>query len=472
MNWLSWSRKAYQATRCSLKRNLLRPGVESLENRCLLSSNFLQTNLVSDIAGVAATTDPQLINPWGLTASSSSPFWVSDNQTGFSTLYNSQGTKPGLVVSIPSASNSPFNHATPTGTVFNTDTNPSDFNVTDSGTTRAAIFLFDTLDGTIDGWNGASTNAVIAVQNPGAIYTGLAIDTSATAGNTLLYAADWGKGTVDVFNGSFQQIDQTAFQDKDIPSSFRPFNVQDIGGNIYVTYAQFDPTTGADSGTGGFVAQFSRDGQLEMTIKNHGHLNSPWGVAMAPAGFGDLGGDLLVGNFGDGRINAFDSHGHFVTQLRDGSGKPIAIENLWALRFGNGGLAGNANTLFFTAGPRRPSLVRPMGFSAHCKPFRILASTPLSCPIWRTLRHKPFPRFHPTVTLTRMALLSSPRGSRRAAFFRLATSWSPISMPAAAFKGREQRLSASLPRADNRSFSRDLQGWDSRPRSGCSRAGS
>jgi len=348
-SWLSRSWRFVRADRPGFKRASLRPTVESLENRCLLSSNFLQTNLVSDIAGLAATTDKQLINPWGLTSSDSGPFWISDNQTGFSTLYNGQGVKQGLVVTIPSAPKSPFTHSTPTGTVFNTDTNKSDFNVTDSGVTARAIFLFDTLDGTIDGWNGASTNAIIApVNNPGAIYTGLAIDTNAT--NTLLYAADWGKGTVDVFNGNFQQVDQSAFQDKHIPSSFRPFNVQDIGGTIVVTYAQFDPTTGADTGTGGFVAEFTRDGQLEATIKSHGHLNSPWGVALAPAGFGDLGGDLLIGNFGDGHINAFDSHGHFVAELKDGAGKPITIENLWALRFGNGGKAGSMNTLFFTAG--------------------------------------------------------------------------------------------------------------------------
>jgi uncharacterized protein (TIGR03118 family) len=329
----------------------VKPNVEMLENRCLLSSNFLQTNLVSDIPGLAATTDPQLINPFGITAGSGGPFWVSDNQVGLSTLYDGQGNKFGLVVNIPSAPSSPFSHATPTGTVFNTDPNKSDFNVTDSGVTGPAFFLFDTLDGTISGWNGASDNAVLSpVTIPGAIFTGLAIDTSTTFGNTLLYAADWGKGTVDVFNGSFQQIDQTTFQDKDIPSDFRPFNVQDLGGNIFVTYAQFDPTTGADTGNGGFVAEFTRDGQLEMTIKSHGHLNSPWGLAMAPAGFGDVGGDLLVGNFGDGHINAFDSHGHFVEQLKVGPGKPFEVEDLWGIRFGNGGLAGSTNTLFFTAG--------------------------------------------------------------------------------------------------------------------------
>jgi uncharacterized protein (TIGR03118 family) len=234
--------------------------------------------------------------------------------------------------------------------VFNTDPNSGDFNVTDAGTTSPSIFLFDTLDGLIVGWNGANSNAVMAVHTPGAIYTGLAIDTSATAGNTLLYAADWGKGTVDVFNGSFQQVDQGAFQDPAIPAGFRPFNVQDVGGTIVVTYAQFDPATGADTGTGGFVAEFSRTGVLQTTLTGAGHFNSPWGVALAPQGFGSLGGDLLIGNFGDGHINAFHAHGNFVTTLTDAAGQPITIGNLWALQFGNGNAAGSANTLFFTAG--------------------------------------------------------------------------------------------------------------------------
>ena len=334
------------------RTHFVRPRLEILENRLAPSADFVQTNLVSDIPGFAATTDPQLINPWGLTASSTGPFWVSDNQTGLATIYNGQGVKQGLTVTIPSASGSTFTHATPTGAVLNTDPNTSDFQVTAGGKTASSIFLFDTLDGTIDGWNGASTNAVIAVQTPGAVYTGLAIDTSPTAGNTLLYAADWGKGIVEVYNGSFQQVDVGAFQDKAIPSNFRPFNVQDINGNIFVTYAQFDPTTGADTGTGGYVAEFTRDGVLEATLTGDGHFNSPWGVALAPAGFGNLGGDLLIGNFGDGTINAFNPNNHFqfVTTLQDGSGEPITIGNLWDLRFGNGGTAGSPNTLFFTAG--------------------------------------------------------------------------------------------------------------------------
>jgi uncharacterized protein (TIGR03118 family) len=336
-------------TKPTVRRHRSRLALEELEARDLRAA-FIQTNLVSDIAGLAAFTDPQLINPWGLTASGNSPFWVSDNQNGLSTLYNGQGMKGGLVVGIPSAANSPFTHPTPTGTVFNTDPNAGDFKVTAAGTNAASIFLFDTLDGTISGWNGTGTNAVIApVTNPGAIYTGLAIDT--TAANTQLYAADWGKGTVDVFNGTFQQIDQGAFQDAAIPNTFRPFNVQDINGNIFVTYAQFDANTGADTGTGGFVAEYNRDGVLQMTITGNGQFNSPWGVALAPAGYGALGGDLLVGNFGDGHINAFNlGTGQFVAALTDTAGNPIAITNLWAIRFGNGGAAGSPNTLFFTAG--------------------------------------------------------------------------------------------------------------------------
>jgi uncharacterized protein (TIGR03118 family) len=354
VTWIRSRTRSRRTRPAHRKPGTFRPVVEGMEERCLLSNNFLQTNLVSDIAGLAATTDPQLINPWGLTSSGGSPFWVSDNQTGFSTLYNGQGAKQGLVVNIPNLPGSGFTHATPTGTVFNTDTNSTDFQVTDGTTKARSIFLFAALDGTIDGWNGASNNAINAVPaSNGSIYTGLAIDTSTSAGNTLLYAADWWNDSVNTFNSSFTQINKGAFQDPAIPSDFHPFNVQDLNGHIFVTYAQFDPATSADTGTGGFVAEFTRDGALETTIKGDGHFNSPWGVALAPAGFGDFGGDLLVGNFGgDGHINAFDPkhHFHFAGALRDGAGTPIAIGNLWALRFGNGGAAGSPNTLFFTAG--------------------------------------------------------------------------------------------------------------------------
>jgi uncharacterized protein (TIGR03118 family) len=326
-----------------------RPAVEALEDRRLMASHFLQTNLVSDIPGFAANTDPQLINPWGLTASGKGPFWVSDNQNGLSTLYDGAGNKQGLTVNIPTATPTTFMHATPTGVVFNTDPIKTDFNVTDAGTTSKPFFLFDTLDGTIDGWNGADENAAVALQTPGAVYTGLAIDTSLSAGDTLLYAADWGKNTVEVYNGSFQQVDVGSFQDSAVPKGFRPFNVQDVNGTIVVTYAKFDSRSGADSGTGGYVAEFSRDGVLQMTIHSP-VMNSPWGVAQAPAGFGDFGGDLLIGNFGNGTIDAFDASGNFKGPLTGANGQPISIENLWALRFGNGFNGGDANTLYFTAG--------------------------------------------------------------------------------------------------------------------------
>jgi uncharacterized protein (TIGR03118 family) len=219
----------------------------------------------------------------------------------------------------------------------------------------SAAFLFDTLDGTISAWNFGvdRNNAKIKVTTPGAVYTGLAIDS--TPGQApLLYAANWAGRSIDVFDQNFAPAHLTGnFTDPNIPSSYHPFNVQELGGLIYVTYAKFDPTTGVDAaGHGhGFVDVFTRDGVLQKFLVAHNHLDSPWGLAMAPQGFGNLGGDLLVGNFGDGTIHAFNpNNGDFVGTLRDASGHPIAIENLWALRFGNGGGAGSTNTLFFTAG--------------------------------------------------------------------------------------------------------------------------
>jgi uncharacterized protein (TIGR03118 family) len=319
---------------------------------------FLETNLVSNVQGMAATFDPSLVNPWGLTASSSSPFWVSDNNTGLSTLYNGQGTKVPLTVTIPAATAGA--QGTPTGTVANPVANGFEVTKMVNGkpVTAASVFLFATLDGTISGWspnldpNNAPTDDVIAVTNPKAEFTGLTLD--ATTGlPPRLYAADWAGNSVDVFDQNFQPVDKGAFKDRAIPSDFHVFNVQDQSGLIYVTYAKFDPKTGVDaSGPGnGFVDVFSRDGVLQNHLVSHDHLNSPWGLALAPAGFGDFGGDLLVGNFGDGTIHAYDPHnGHFEGTLRDAAGKPITIENLWALRFGNNAGSGSSNTLFFTAG--------------------------------------------------------------------------------------------------------------------------
>jgi uncharacterized protein (TIGR03118 family) len=362
-NWLRDLRKAFcvlswsgdRATTVPAARKPIRLGLEKLEDRCVPANAFLQTNLTSNLPGLAQNLDANLINPWGLTSGPGGPFWVSDNQTGVATLYNGQGNPQSLIVNIPTNPNDspPQPHATPTGTVFNTA--GGGFDVIAGNDKTSAVFLFDTLDGAIAAWNPGVNlhNAVPKVKEAGAVFTGLAIDAGAAPGQGQLYAADWGKGTVDVFDSKFNQIDQGAFQDKKIPSGFRPFNVQDIGGLLYVTYAKFDPTTGADlSGAGnGFVDVYNRDGVLQQRLIRHGQLDSPWGLAVAPQGFGDFGGDLLVGNFGDGHINAYDPHnGHFIGQLKDATGKPITEENLWALRFGNGNGAGAANTLFFTAG--------------------------------------------------------------------------------------------------------------------------
>ena len=320
--------------------------------------SFLQTDLVSNVQGMAATFDPSLVNPWGLSASGTSPFWVSDNNTGLSTLYNGQGMKVPLTVTIPAATAGA--QGTPTGTVANPVSNGFEVTKVVNGkpVTAAPAFLFATLDGTISGWspnldpNNAPTDDVIAVTNPNEVYTGLTLD--ATTGlPPRLYAADWSGNTVDVFDQNFKPVDKGAFQDPKIPSDFHVFNVQDLNGLIYVTYAKFDPATGVDaSGPGnGFVDVFSRDGVLLNHLISHDHLDSPWGLAIAPAGFGSFGGDLLVGNFGDGTIHAYDpNNGHFEGTLRDAAGKPIQIENLWALRFGNNAGSGSSNTLFFTAG--------------------------------------------------------------------------------------------------------------------------
>jgi uncharacterized protein (TIGR03118 family) len=302
---------------------------------------YRQVNLISDIDGVARITDMNLVNPWGLAAGAKTPLWVADNGTDVSTFYTGgiHGSIPvpnQLVVSIPGGA--------PTGAVFNPT---SDFNVGGA----PAKFIFDSEAGMVTAWNGG--NAAQTVQTvPDAIYKGLAIGRSSN-GNEL-FASNFHAGTIDVFDSSFQpvKLPPGAFMDQNIPSGYGPFGIQELNGRLYVTYAKQDPDKEDDvKGPGlGFVDVYSNDGVLLRRVASMGPLNAPWGLVIAPRDFGPFSGDLLVGNFGDGAISAFDRRtGAFEGQLMNRDGNVIKINGLWGLRFGNGVFA-TPDDLVFSAG--------------------------------------------------------------------------------------------------------------------------
>jgi len=361
------------------------------------SGTVLQTNLVSNLPGVAAVLDPNLVNAWGISENTTSPFWISDNGAGLSTLYQVPGasntpvsTVP-LVVKIPSPGS--LSGGTPTGTVFNSGLASGAFPISGLDNTghpasAPSVFLFATEDGTISGWNpgidpsgqfsgpgGASAQAVLAVNHsPNAIYKGLAIATSTTPiiaadadSSSVLYATDFHGGSVEVFDTKFNQVmtlPAGAFHDPDLPAGYAPFNVEVLGGKVYVTYALQDADREDDVAgpQHGFVDVFNLDGTAGLSggtvrLISRGTLDSPWSLAIAPTGFAGVsnpsnGPVLLVGNFGDGHISAFDaSTGTPLGQLTDPDGEPIAIDGLWALKVGNGGAGGATDTVYFTAGP-------------------------------------------------------------------------------------------------------------------------
>jgi uncharacterized protein (TIGR03118 family) len=327
-----------------------------------------------NVTHIAKFFDPNLVNPWGIATSATSPFWIADNGTSVSTLYNTAGTPLSLVVSIPSPGDPLGASGTPTGIAFNTAAAQGAFKISGvtSGNlpvTAPAAFLFATEDGTILGWNPAvnpsgfdplkaGKYAIIAANPPGAAYKGLALATD-TDGTTRLYATNFGTGTVDVFDTSFQLVPSIpAFFDPKLPRGYAPFNIVPITVNgttrMFVTYAVKDAETGDDvSGEShGIVDTFELDGTGIQRFAQHGQLNSPWGVALAPAGFGRLGGTLWIGNFGNGHIDAYDpTTGRFIDKVRNSHGQAIVIDGLWAIKFGNGGNGGSPNTLYFTAGP-------------------------------------------------------------------------------------------------------------------------
>jgi uncharacterized protein (TIGR03118 family) len=308
-------------------------------------AQYVQTNLTSDIPGLAAHTDPQLKNAWGMSFAPTSPFWISDAGTGVATLYDGTGAKLALTVTIPGPGGGV--PGVPTGQVFN---NAGAFALPNGAN---ATFMFASATGTISGWNGpAGTTAITAVNgSPGSSYTGLAI--AGTGATARLYAANFGTGVVDVFNGSFAQLSTGGFVDPTLPAGYAPFNVQNVGGNIVVTYALKNPLTGDDvAGAGhGFVDVYDQSGVLLRRVASDAVLNSPWGVTLAPVGFGPFGGALLVGNFGDGTIHAYDFFtGALLGGLTGTNGAPIVNDGLWALAFRTGGAGVDPNALYFTAG--------------------------------------------------------------------------------------------------------------------------
>jgi len=315
-------------------------------------NQYTVTNLVSDQSGVAATQDPNLVNAWGLVAGPQTPWWVANNHSDTSTIYDGDGHPFSLVVKVAGA---------PTGAVFN---GGSQFVVSHNGESGPSVFMFATESGTIRGWDPAvptpvpSTKSFIVVNrsHQGAIFKGLAIANTAAGGR--IYATDFHNGKVDVFDSSFDAVKiPGAFQDPGIPDGFAPFGIQTIAGRIFVTYAMQDANAEDDvAGRGlGFVDVYSLSGKLLGRVASRGHLNAPWGLAIAPSTFGEFSGDLLVGNFGNGQINAFEMEGVGNTdhqgKLMGTNDKPITIDGLWALEFGNGNIAGPTDSLFFTAGP-------------------------------------------------------------------------------------------------------------------------
>ena len=328
-------------------------------------TSYLRTNLVSDIPGVANFSDSNLVNAWGIVnAGDTGPIWIADNGTGLSTVYDGEGVafpaNSPLVVIIPTPPNSPAGAvAAPTGVVFNST---NSFVVSAGGKSGASRFIFATEDGTISGWNPAvdPTHAILAVNNSGpgasanrtnlgAVYKGLAIGNNGSG--DFIYATNFRDGVVEIYNAQFQFV--KSFTDSGIPSGFAPFGIRNISGKLFVTYAKQDAKHHDDvKGPGnGFIDIFDLNGNLMSEFAAQGTFDSPWGMAVAPMNFGQFSGSLLVGNFGDGRINAFSqATGTLLGQLQDTFGNPMTINGLWGLNFGNGAHQAPTTTLFFTAG--------------------------------------------------------------------------------------------------------------------------
>jgi len=319
--------------------------------------HYIQTDLVSNVATAPVVADANVRNAWGLVHGATTPWWISNNATGTSTLVNASTmpvTIPPLVVTIPAAPGT-NGLGTPTGVAFNGS--KTDFLLAPM---TPALFIFVTEDGTVSAWSSGNTAVIKAdnsekpSRNHGAVYKGVTI--GEMNGSHFLFAANFRSGRIDVFDSKFKQVhlDDDAFRDDAIPRGFAPFNIQGVGRNLYVTYAKQDDMKHDEvAGAGlGFVDVFSTRGRLLARLQHGSWLNAPWGVAVAPAYFGEFSHAVLVGNFGDGTIAAFNAvTGKFIGNILKGDGTRLKIDGLWALAFGNGGASGPGNTLFFTAGP-------------------------------------------------------------------------------------------------------------------------
>jgi uncharacterized protein (TIGR03118 family) len=312
---------------------------------------FVLRNLVADPGFPAAAHDPQLVNAWGLAASATGPWWTSNEARGSSTLYAGNGHKQALTISVPCG---------PTGVVFN---GGPGFAVRGGGTSGPARFLYACEDGTIRGWsptvpNGWSAQAEIAVDGSGtaAVFKGVALATLPD-GSRRLYATDFHNGRILAFDSRWRLVALPGgFRDPSIRTGYAPFNLLVAGSRIFVSYAEPAPVDGNDSPKGGFLDEFDLQGRLLARIGRGSPLDEPWGLAIAPRGFGTLGGALLVGNFGSGRINAYRPSGdgwRYAGQLRTPGGKPLVVSGLWGIAFGTGGMSGPKTTLFVAAGPHR-----------------------------------------------------------------------------------------------------------------------
>lgn len=327
-------------------------GLLTLATALSAQQHYTQTNLVSNIPGMAPVTDPNLVNPWGMSRGTTSPWWVSDNGAGVSTLYLGTGTAAPLVVTIPTGDANVSPTGTPTGQVFNGTT---DFKLPNG---NPAVFIFVTEDGTISGWNGGTTAVIKANTHAASVFKGATLATVKRPDGSLgnqLYVADFKMGRVEVYDGNFHRmgLSEDAFRDDRVPQGYAPFNVQNIGGNILVAFAQADSQGHDDvQGAGhGYVDVFTTTGHLLLRLQHGNWFNSPWGMTQAPSDFGLFSHDLLIGQFGSGQILVFNPvTGAFRGTLNDASNKPITIDGLWDIVFGSGDKSGSATSLFFTAG--------------------------------------------------------------------------------------------------------------------------